>query len=137
MDYIYYRMYVWYKRKKDCARTNSALFIASIRFFLYFPFMGIAISFFNNGNKDLTLMLYLVYAVSILMHSLIKYSRQTNSILEKYKHSKYNKTTHNYVIFSTLPISVIGGILFYILVYKTVVIPYALEGKFFYLINRL
>ena len=76
-------------------------------------------------------MLYLVYAVSILMHSLIKY------ILEKYKHSKYNKTTHNYVIFSTLPISVIGGILFYILVYKTVVIPYALEGKFFYLINRL
>lgn len=99
--------------------------------------MGIAISFFNNGNKDLTLMLYLVYAVSILMHSLIKYSRQTNSILEKYKHSKYNKTTHNYVIFSTLPISVIGGILFYILLYKTIVIPYALEGKFFYLINRL
>lgn len=99
--------------------------------------MGIAISFFNNGNKDLTLMLYLVYAVSILTHSLIKYTRQTDSILEKYKHSKYNKTIHNYVIFSILPISVIGGILFYILVYKTVVIPYALEGKFFYLINRL
>ena len=63
--------------------------------------------------------------------------RRTHVILEKYKHSKYNKTTHNYVIFSTLPISVIGGILFYILVYKTVVIPYALEGKFFYLINLL
>mgnify|MGYP007093312043 FL=1 len=137
MDYIYYRMYIWYKRKKDCARINSALFIASIRFFLYFPFMGIAISFFNNGRKDLALILYSVYAVTILMHSLIKYTRQTNSILEKYKHSKYNKTTHNYVIFSTLPISVIGGILFYILLYKTVVIPYALEGKFFYLINRL
>lgn len=48
----------------------------------------------------------------MLMHSLIKYIRQTNSILEKYKHSKYNKTIHNYVIYSILPISVIGGILF-------------------------
>lgn len=137
MDYIYYRMYVWYKRKKDCAKITSALFIASIRFFLYFPFMGIAINFFNNARKGLTLILYLVYAVSILTHSLIKYTRQTDSILEKYKHSKYNKTIHNYVIFSILPISVIGGILFYILLYKTVVIPYALEGKFFYLINLL
>lgn len=137
MDYIYYRMYVWYKRKKDCAKINSALFIASIRFFLYFPFMGIAINFFNNARKGLTLILYLVYAVSILTHSLIKCTRQTDSILEKYKHSKYNKTIHNYVIFSILPISVIGGILFYILLYKTIVIPYALEGKFFYLINRL
>lgn len=72
MDYIYYRMYVWYKRKKDCAKINSALFIASIRFFLYFPFMGIAINFFNNARKGLTLILYLVYAVSILTHSLIK-----------------------------------------------------------------
>lgn len=99
--------------------------------------MGIAINFFNNARKGLTLILYLVYAVSILTHSLIKYTRQTDSILEKYKHSKYNKKIHNYVIFSILPISVIGGILFYILVYKTVVIPYALEGKFFYLINRL
>ena len=36
-------------------------------------------------------MLYLVYAILMLMHSLIKYIRQTNSILEKYKHSKYNK----------------------------------------------
>ena len=73
----------------------------------------------------------------MVINTLIKYTRQTDSILEKYKHSKYNKTIHNYVIFSILPISVIGGILFYILVYKTVVIPYALEGKFFYLINRL
>ena len=117
MDYIYYRMYVWYKRKKDCAKINSALFIASIRFFIYFPFMGIAINFFNNARKGLTLILYLVYAVSILTHSLIKYTRQTDSILEKYKHSKYNKTIHNYVIFSILPISVIGGILFYILLH--------------------
>lgn len=48
----------------------------------------------------------------MLMHSLIKYIRQTNSILEKYKHSKYNKKIHNYVIYSILPISIIGGILF-------------------------
>lgn len=73
----------------------------------------------------------------MLMHSLIKYIRQTNSILEKYKHSKYNKAIHNYVIFSTLPISVIGGILFYVILYKTVIIPYALRGKFFFLIDCL
>ena len=76
-----------------------------------------------------------VYAILMLMHSLIKYIRQTNSILEKYKHSKYNRTIHNYVIYSILPISVIGGILFYVILYKTVIIPYALRGKFFFLID--
>ena len=135
MDYIYYRMYVWYKRKNDCARVNSVLFITSVKFFLFFPIIGIVITFFDSDKKNMTLMLYLVYAILMLMHSLIKYIRQTNSILEKYKHSKYNRTIHNYVIYSILPISVIGGILFYVILYKTVIIPYALRGKFFFLID--
>ncbi len=128
-------MYVWYKRKNDCAIVNSILFIASVKFFLCFPIMGIVIAFFESDKNNMTLMLYLVYAISMLMHSLIKYIRQTNSILEKYKHSKYNKKIHNYVIYSILPISIIGGILFYIILYKTVIIPYSLRGKFFFLID--
>ena len=97
--------------------------------------MGIVIAFFESDKNNMTLMLYLVYAILMLMHSLIKYIKQTNSILEKYKHSKYNRTIHNYVIYSILPISVIGGILFYVILYKTVIIPYALRGKFFFLID--
>ena len=61
--------------------------------------MGIVIAFFESDKNNMTLMLYLVYAILMLMHSLIKYIRQTNSILEKYKHSKYNRTIHNYVIY--------------------------------------
>lgn len=79
MDYIYYRMYVWYKRKNDCAIVNSILFITSVKFFLCFPIMGIVIAFFESDKNNMTLMLYLVYAILMLMHSLIKYIRQTNS----------------------------------------------------------
>lgn len=69
MDYIYYRMYVWYKRKNDCAIVNSILFITSVKFFLCFPIMGIVIAFFESDKNNMTLMLYLVYAILMLMHS--------------------------------------------------------------------
>ena len=58
MDYIYYRMYVWYKRKNDCAIVNSILFITSVKFFLCFPIMGIVIAFFESDKNNMTLMLY-------------------------------------------------------------------------------
>ena len=47
------------QEKKDCASTSSILFMASVRVFLYFPLMGIIITLFDNGNKNLTLTLYL------------------------------------------------------------------------------
>ena len=56
MDYIYYRMYVWYKRKNDCAIVNSILFITSVKFFLCFPIMGIVIAFFESDKNNMTLM---------------------------------------------------------------------------------
>ena len=57
MDYIYYRMYVWYKRKNDCARVNSVLFITSVKFFLYFPIIGFVITFFDSDKNNMTSML--------------------------------------------------------------------------------
>ena len=63
------------------AIVNSILFITSVKFFLCFPIMGIVIAFFESDKNNMTLMLYLVYAILMLMHSLIKYIRQTNSIL--------------------------------------------------------
>ena len=65
-------MYVWYKRKNDCAIVNSILFITSVKFFLCFPIMGIVIAFFESDKNNMTLMLYLVYAITSVRRKILR-----------------------------------------------------------------
>ena len=137
MDYIYYRMYVWYVRKGDCAPVTSMLFITAVKFFLWFPLAGFVIASFSDGNKNANLAMYLLYAVLVFVHSLVRYAKRKDDIFARYKRSKYNRSVSNWLIFSSLPLSIVGGVSIYIFLYVSVITPYCLNGKLLYVIDML
>ena len=137
MDYIYYRMYVWYVRKGDCAPVTSMLFITAVKFFLWFPLAGFVMALLSVGNRNADLAMYLLYAVVVFVHSLVRYAKRKDYIFARYKRSKYNRSVSNWLIFSSLPLSLVGGISIYIFLNLNVIAPYDLNGKLLYIVDML
>ncbi len=137
MDYIYYRMYVWYARKGDCAPVASMLFVTAVKFFLWFPLAGFVMALLSVGNRNADLAMYLLYAVVVFVHSLVRYAKRKDYIFARYKRSKYNRSVSNWLIFSSLPLSLVGGISIYIFLNLNVIAPYDLNGKLLYIVDML
>lgn len=137
MDYIYYRMYVWYARKGDCAPVASMLFVTAVKFFLWFPLAGFMMALLSVGNRNADLAMYLLYAVVVFVHSLVRYAKRKDYIFARYKRSKYNRSVSNWLIFSSLPLSLVGGISIYIFLNLNVIAPYDLNGKLLYIVDML
>ena len=137
MDYIYYRMYVWYAGKGDCAPVASMLFVTAVKFFLWFPLAGFVIALLSVGNRNADLAMYLLYAVVVFVHSLVRYAKRKDYIFARYKRSKYNRSVSNWLIFSSLPLSLVGGISIYIFLNLNVIAPYDLNGKLLYIVDML
>ncbi len=137
MDYIYYRMYVWYARKGDCAPVASMLFVTAVKFFLCFPLAGFMMALLSVGNRNADLAMYLLYAVVVFVHSLVRYAKRKDYIFARYKRSKYNRSVSNWLIFSSLPLSLVGGISIYIFLNLNVIAPYDLNGKLLYIVDML
>lgn len=107
MDYIYYRMLCWYKQKKDCATCTSIMFITMVKIFICMLFL-----------------------------SATKYTKQKEKLSAKYKHSKYNKLIPNWMIFCSLPLSLLLGVAIYIILCTKVITYYGLEGAIPQLLNK-
>lgn len=137
MGYIYYRMYVWYARKGDCAPVASMLFVAAVKFFLWFPLAGFVMALLDGGNKNANLAMYLIYAVLVFVHSLVRHAKKKDFIFAKYKCSRYNGSVSNWLIFCSLPLSLVGGISIYLLLYVNVIAPCDLTGKLLYIADML
>ena len=137
MDYIYYRMYVWYARKGDCAPVASMLFVTAVKFFLWFPLAGFVMALLTVGNRNADLAMYLLYAVVVFVHSLVRCAKRKDYIFARYKRSKYNRSVSNWLIFSSLPLSLVGGISIYIFLNLNVIAPYDLNGKLLYIVDML
>ncbi len=137
MDYIYYRMYVWYAGKGDCAPVASMLFVTAVKFFLWFPLAGFVMALLSVGNRNADLAMYLLYAVVVFVHSLVRYAKRKDYIFARYKRSKYNRSVSNWLIFSSLPLSLVGGISIYIFLNLNVIAPYDLNGKLLYIVDML
>ena len=81
--------------------------------------------------------MYLLYAVLVFVHSLVRYAKRKDDIFARYKRSKYNRSVSNWLIFSSLPLSIVGGVSIYIFLYVSVITPYCLNGKLLYVIDML
>lgn len=136
MDYIYYRMYLWYTKKNDCATYTSIIFITMIKTFIWLPLVGFIGSLCRAGKTKTDLYLYCIFCVTTLIYSSIKYTRQKKEIFSKYKHSKWNKLIPNWMIFSSLPLSILWGVTIYIILCSKVINQYELERVIFKLLNK-
>ena len=136
MDYIYYRMFCWYKQKKDCATYTSIMFITMIKIFIWFPIIGFVGTLIKAGNVKTDLYLYFIFCITILIHSSIRYTKRKEIIFAKYRHSKYNKLIPNWMIFCSLPLSLLLGVAIYIILCTKVINYYGLEGAIPQLLNK-
>lgn len=136
MDYIYYRMLCWYKQKKDCATYTSIMFITMVKIFIWFPLVGFIGSLFRTDNIKTDLYLYCIFCITMLLHSATKYTKQKEKLSAKYKHSKYNKLIPNWMIFCSLPLSLLLGVAIYIILCTKVINYYGLEGAIPQLLNK-
>ena len=128
---------MWYAGKGDCAPVASMLFVTAVKFFLWFPLAGFVMALLSVGNRNADLAMYLLYAVVVFVHSLVRYAKRKDYIFARYKRSKYNRSVSNWLIFSSLPLSIVGGVSIYIFLYVSVITPYCLNGKLLYVIDML
>lgn len=109
MDYIFYRIYLYYKRKDDIPVFTGILFVFVIQFSI-FLFLGVMTNLLSNNvisekflSKNQFWLLYGGILVFFLFFNILRYGRKgkVKTILERYEGKELNdkiKTWHIFMI---------------------------------------
>ena len=130
MDYIYYRVYWAYRKKRESAKILSFLYMTMVFAFLFLP---VAFSFCEllrdpcRRNDGCLLSIYLLI---VLMYSYLRFfsNKKIRSINERFKENHLNQMIPDWWFFVFLPLSIAWGITIYCLLVKFFIIPFALRG---------
>lgn len=130
MDYIYYRVYWAYRKKRESAKILSFLYMTMMFAFLFLP---VAFSFCEllrdpcRRNDGCLLSIYLLI---VLMYSYLRFfsNKKIRSINERFKENHLNQMIPDWWFFVFLPLSIAWGITIYCLLVKLLIIPFALRG---------
>lgn len=129
MDYIYYRVYWAYRKKRESAKILSFLYMTMVFAFLFLP---VAFSFCEllrdpcRRNDGCLLSIYLLI---VLMYSYLRFfsNKKIRSINERFKENHLNQMIPDWWFFVFLPLSIAWGITIYCLLVKFLIIPFALR----------
>ena len=130
MDYIYYRVYWAYRKKRESAKILSFLYMTMVFAFLFLP---VAFSFCEllrdpcRRNDGCLLSIYLLI---VLMYSYLRFfsNKKIRSINERFKENHLNQMIPDWWFFVFLPLSIAWGITIYCLLVEFLIIPFALRG---------
>ena len=136
MDYIYYRVYWAYRKKRESAKILSFLYMTMVFAFLFLP---VAFSFCEllrdpcRRNDGCLLSIYLLI---VLMYSYLRFfsNKKIRSINERFKENHLNQMIPDWWFFVFLPLSIAWGITIYCLLVKFLIITFALSGIIYYLL---
>lgn len=125
---IFYRVYIAYLNKDYPATFVSCLYITFIYMFLLAPIYGLCIDLFKGLDVNIVKFLYIIYVMVIFIVIFKKYYNKVtlNAILNRNKNNKQYLPTWCY--FLILPVSMVFGISFYILISIQVLQRFSLEG---------
>jgi len=125
---IFYRVYIVYLNKDYPATFVSCLYLTFIYMFLLAPIYGVCIDLFKGLDKNIIKFIYIIYVVVIFVMIFKKYYNKVilHAILNGNKNNKQYLPTWCY--FLILPVSMIFGIGFYILISTQVLQRFSLEG---------
>lgn len=129
-DYIFYRVYRVYLKKNDPARFAGIAYMTTLYIFVFFVFLGFLLDLIKGIDKIYVNFIFFVYFSIIVLFNIKRYS--SKYILEMNNKYRVDKIP-NWLFFVILPLAMIFGILFYILIKKSIVDEYQLQG---YLYNR-
>ena len=130
IDYIFYRVYWAYKKKRESAKILSLLYMTMLLAFFAFPFALFLCELLRNPWHGNDAYLYSIYLLTVFIYSCFRYfpNKKIRRINKKFDNSHYNRTIPNWCFFAVLPLSVAWGIAAYYLMVKFIIKPFALRG---------
>ncbi|SDI27167.1 hypothetical protein SAMN04488062_1342 [Flavobacterium omnivorum] len=136
-DYIFYRTYEAYKKKEHPALFSSTLYLSACDLFLFSFSYGICIYLLDGIEKKYKYYIFLLYFSIVVFLNINKYykKQKIKDLISLYQNNYLNKTISSWVFFFILPICMVVGIGFHILI-SIIIKKYNLEGwLFFYFSN--
>ena len=130
MDYIFYRVYWAYNKKRETARILSLLYMAMTFAFFFYPLALFLCELLRDpwrGNDGYLLSFYLL---TVLICTYLKFfpNKKINLINKKFSKNQHNQRIPDWCFFMILPLSIAWGITTYALLVKFIINPFALRG---------
>ena len=106
-DYIFFRIYIYYERKKYIPKSMGIFFNSLFQLVILFIFCELFIRivfhephFFKTIDKTLFNLIFGFVTVLIFSINIFRYNiNRINFLLEKYNHNRFNKIIATWMIF--------------------------------------
>lgn len=130
IDYIFYRVYWAYNKKRESAKFLSPLYMAMVFAFLFFPFALFLCELLRDSYHRNDGYLLSIYLLMILIYSYLRFfpNKKIWLINKKFEGNGYNYKIPDWCFFVVLPLSIVWGIITYSLLVKFFIKPFALRG---------
>lgn len=117
MDYIFYRAYRAYEKKKELGLFGATAYCSAVSLFLSMPIYGL-VEFLLKNQLSLGKPAITLYIVGVVIAVFLRYHRKSKlkQVIERYRGSGYNRKIPAWSIFLVLPLSMILGVWAYALV---------------------
>lgn len=131
LDYIFYRTYIEYKKKKQPAKLLSSLYTGLTILFFFLPLFAIFGYMVRGDNDFFNKSVYGMYCFLIFIFVYIRYCINKDKIIEMmddFSNYSLNRKIPTWCFFFVFPISMVVGVTGLILITKYIVDPYGLTG---------
>lgn len=110
-DYIFYRMYVTYKKANEYGKINTILFFTVIEFLFASPLI-LLISIAAEDNEVAKYIVIFLPMIIIFLLNLKRYGKKDiiGKLIKKYHDSKYNKNIKMWMIYLLMPLAIAWGL---------------------------
>jgi accessory gene regulator protein AgrB len=111
MDYIFYRAYMAYEKKKEPGLFGATAYCSVVCLCLFMPIFGL-VDFFLKSELSFRKTAVILYIIGVFIAVFLRYHRKSKlrQVIEKYRGSGYNKKIPTWLIFCVLPLSMILGV---------------------------
>ena len=130
IDYIFYRVYWAYKKKRETAKIRSLLYMTMVLAFFFSPLALCLCELLRDPWRRNDGCLLSIYLLIVMIYSYLRFVPTKRIILldKKFDKNHYNHLIPDWSFFLILPLSIVWGISAYIMLVKFLIIPFALRG---------
>ena len=130
IDYIFYRVYWAYKKKREAAKILCLLYMTIVLAFLFSPIALCLCELLRDPWRRNDGYLLSIYLLIVILYSYLRFfpTKRILSLDKKFDKNNYNHLIPDWSFFLILPLSIAWGISAYILLVKFLINPFALRG---------
>lgn len=136
MDYIFYRVYGAYNKKRESAKILGLLYMTMVVAFSFAPFALFVCELLRDPCRSNDGYYLSGYLLIVLICTYLKFfpSSKICLINKKFGKNHYNSLIPDWCFFVILPLSITCGITIYYLLVRYVITPFALRGVIYNLL---